>query len=59
MSKKHFMALAKALKREMPNEDGKEKNQWRRDVEAVADVCSAMNSAFDYNTFRLACGVNL
>ena len=43
MSKKHFIALAKALNRQMPSEDSREYSQWKRDVEAVADVCSAMN----------------
>ena len=55
MSKKHFIALAKALNRQMPSEDSREYSQWKRDVEAVADVCSAMNPAFEYNTFRNAC----
>ncbi len=62
MSKKHFIALAKALARNKPTEDQTmllqaEIRQWKRDVESVADVCSAMNPNFDYHTFRAACGL--
>lgn len=65
MSKKHFIALAKQLNRTMPQVDNTADKslsegalyQWKRDVEAVVDVCSAMNPQFEYNTFRRACGV--
>lgn len=62
MSKKHFIALADALKRAQPKEsqfDMESKSdssawldaklQWNRDVRAVADVCLNDNSRFDYH----------
>lgn len=49
MSKKDFIALADALKREKPGEnwDPNKRVQWELDCKAVADVCRASNSGFD------------
>lgn len=48
MSKKDFIALADALRAEKPgkNWDANKMVQWELDVQAVAKVCKASNSAF-------------
>lgn len=61
MSKKHFIALARKLHEAKPEAaqvmlTQAEITQWRRDVKAVADVCSDSNPAFDYHRFLDACG---
>jgi hypothetical protein len=64
MSKKHFIALAEALRNTRPSEpedpmsrdDGYlcAKAQWNRDVRVVADVCN-YNPQFDYQRFLDRC----
>lgn len=56
MSKKHFQALALALAAIRPNEAWLNKRQqWEKDVNAVADVCAAHNHAFNRGTFIQWC----
>jgi hypothetical protein len=71
MSKKHFIALADALRREklrLTHDDmendylrGRD-NQWERDVKQIADVCAASNPAFNrerwMNYVNGLCGPN-
>lgn len=59
MTKKHFEALAAALKAEQPgtNWDPNKHVQYRLDVRAVADVCARFNPNFDRARFLKACGV--
>ena len=49
MSKKHFIALADALKSERPgdNWDPNKMVQWELDVKAIATVCAQSNSRFN------------
>ena len=49
MSKKHFIALANALRREKPQAgwDPNKMVQWELDVKAIADTCAASNPRFD------------
>ena len=56
MSKKHFEALARALANSKPAKKGAAMDQWRRDVEAIADVCQSQNGMFRRETFLDACG---
>jgi hypothetical protein len=67
MSRKHFRALADALKSGKPTEsDGltqSEKamhtgrvHQWRQMVESVATVCGQTNGEFKRSVFLEACG---
>jgi hypothetical protein len=62
MSKKHFVALAQALKFERPAATGNEthdraaRQSWRACVKAVADVSQRANVAFDRDRFYTACG---
>jgi hypothetical protein len=58
VSKKHFKALAEALRAEKPQEnwDPNKRIQWSLDVRAVADVCQRMNPNFDRDRFNTACG---
>lgn len=56
MSKKHFDALAAAL-RTSRWLNVREQEQWRRDVEGVADVCYQFNIKFNRARFLKACGV--
>lgn len=66
MTKKHFEALASALRQTMPYRYGvtriddesyflTELAQWKRDVEHIASVCQSSNSNFDYKRFIAAC----
>ena len=58
MSKKHFKALAEALRAEKPPENWNpnKRIQWSLDVRAVAEVCQRMNPKFDIDRFNTACG---
>jgi len=58
MSRKHFIALAAALKARRPVIEAlASRQQWRLDVEAIADVCNDSNTNFDRERFLAACGV--
>lgn len=68
MAKKHFEAIAEALKARKPNDnkdvwEGEEDyfngliSQWRGDCEAMADVLAEFNDQFDRARFLAACGV--
>ena len=58
MTKKHFIALAAALKGERPGEnwDANKRMQWNLDVKAVVRVCKQFNGIFDTGRFIDACG---
>jgi hypothetical protein len=57
MTRKHFEALAQALKSERPSVGWTNKYiQWAQDVKAIADVCADFNGAFDHDRFFVACG---
>lgn len=49
MSKKHFIALADALRAQRPADhwDPNKRVQWELDVKAVADVCQQANGNFN------------
>jgi hypothetical protein len=48
MSKRDFVALADALRREKPGENWNpnKRVQWELDVKAIADVCAVANPRF-------------
>ena len=56
MTRKHFTALAEALKRERPNGCVASSVQWIAEVRAIADVCRSFNPGFDRERFYAACG---
>lgn len=53
MSKRHFIALADALRAEKPgtNWNSNKMVQWELDVKAIADVCQRFNSNFKRQRF--------
>jgi hypothetical protein len=59
MSRKHFKALADALKAEKPgdNWNPNKRVQWELDVKAIADTCAQFNPNFKRDRFLTACGV--
>jgi hypothetical protein len=59
MSRKHFNALAAALKAEKPGENWSANKhvQWELDVKAIADTCAKFNPNFKLERFLAACGV--
>lgn len=61
MTRKHFEALAAALKDSKPDGNGEVVHpialtQWRADVRAIALVCHAYNHQFSTRRFYDACG---
>lgn len=70
MTRKHFQAMADALRIARPlwphtdigrfsdPEAQAACDQWRHDVQAVADVFAADNGRFDRERFDRACGVS-
>lgn len=56
MTRKHFKALAEALRFERPDDhwDPNKRVQWELDRKAVADVCASFNSNFDRGRFYAA-----
>jgi hypothetical protein len=59
MSRKHFRALADALKAEKPgdNWNPNKRVQWELDVKAIANTCAMFNCRFNRSRFLTACGV--
>ena len=70
MTKKHFIALAGALKATMPKPEQYDvatktgsiayldaRAQWQRDARIVAQVCLEHNARFDWRVFMSACGM--
>lgn len=55
MSRKHFAALANALRQCKPSE-WKDYLSWVRTVKAIADACERNNVLFDRERFYRACG---
>ena len=60
MSKKHFVAIAEALRSEKPGEnwDPNKRVQWMLDVRAIARVLASYNAAFDLERFLTAAGAD-
>lgn len=58
MSRKHFKALADALKDEKPgdNWNPNKRVQWEIDVKAIANTCARFNDRFNSSRFLAACG---
>lgn len=58
LTKMHFEAIAETLKESKPDLTWlAEFDQWKRDCNAMADVCYAFNPAFSRSRFLEACGV--
>ena len=58
MTKKHFKALAEALKMERPDPSWSNKFlQWKADVKAVMYVCKRANVRFDDGKFAQTVGL--
>jgi hypothetical protein len=59
MSRKHFIALAAALKAEKPGANwcANKRVQWALDVKAIANTCARFNCNFKRERFLTACGV--
>ncbi len=61
MTKKHFKALAKAFHETKAKHDTNpgyhsvRMDQWRKDINLVADVCAQANPCFDRAKFLQAC----
>ena len=52
MNKKHFIALAEALREVKPREDDPfAYGQWQRDVAAICGVCRSQNCNFNESVF--------
>jgi hypothetical protein len=59
MTRKHFEALAAALKAEKPgdNWDPNKRVQWDLDVKAIANAVASFNPNFDRDRFLKAAGI--
>jgi hypothetical protein len=58
MTRKHFEALAAALKNSKPTfPDHLATVQWKNDVSAIADACATINPNFDKDRFKAVCGL--
>ena len=57
MTKKHFDALAAALRHQQPMFNDAAVAQWECDVDSIAGVCARFNPNFDRARFLAACGV--
>jgi hypothetical protein len=57
MTKKHFEALAAALKAERPMRQLVTFDQWKKDCVVIANTCQDFNPNFDRARFLAACGV--
>jgi hypothetical protein len=58
MTKKHFKALAEALKNLRPEDkDSAAFHMWKHSCAAVADTCRTANPRFDRARFYEACGL--
>ena len=50
MTKKHFIQLADTLRNTKPDSDHSARmEQWKRDVEALAQFCASQNSRFNHS----------
>ena len=61
MSRKHFEALAAALRSNAPSpeSDSHEAELFESIVKAVAGVCERFNPRFDRERFERACGLTM
>ena len=60
MTRKHFKALAEALKNVQPAEiNSPIGRQWERDTNVIAEVLARFNSRFDQQRFVKACGYGI
>ena len=74
MTRKHFAALAEALREQSPrvrmergeyafdlasDEYALQTLQWERDVRAIASACAIANSGFQYERFYRAAGYSV
>ena len=57
MTRKHFEALAAALRNSHIEGDPSYIDQWIVDCQAVAEICARFNPNFDRARFLAACGV--
>ena len=61
MSRKHFVAIAEAMRSSRPDGDLKyakdraRLDQWQTDCLAMADACRSFNGQFDRDRFLGAC----
>jgi hypothetical protein len=62
MSRKHFQAIAHALKINEPNVNSENYEQeaalFKSIVHSISRACRSFNSRFDTNRFQRACGLD-